>query len=386
MSLASLQADLLGTRLQLYLGMTVAAPAPAPIAEALTSAEIMLSDEGRDAFTLTFTVGRAGVPALDYFIVANPLLKPFNRVVLQVWQGFMPQVLIDGFITKTQLQPSEQPGASTLTVNGEDMRVLMDLHEVSVPYPNMPTETRVEMVLAQYATYLSAPPMIVPTPTTDVPLMTDRIPVQSETDLEFVQRCARDNGYVFYVEPMPVPMVNLAYWGPPPLATGLQSALSVNMGPETNAQIHFDYDAMIPTVVLGAMQDKQTKAVVPVVTVSTLRPPLAPLPSLVAQMPYVRTKMARESGSLEIEQAFARAQALTDQASDPLTAEGELDMERYGDILRPRRLVGVRGAGWMFDGYYYVKQVTHRIKRGEYKQSFTLKRDGFGALTPVIPT
>ena len=39
---------------------------------------------------------------------------------------------------------------------------------------------------------------------------------------------------------------------------------------------------------------------------------------------------------------------------------------------KPRQLVGVRGAGPAFDGLYYVKSVTHNIKRGEYKQSFTL--------------
>ena len=384
MSLASLQADILGTRLTLWLGMTVAAPAPAPIAEALSSVEVMLSDEGRDAFQLTFTVGRAGVPALDYFIVSNPLLKPFNRVLIQVWQGFTPQTLIDGFITKTQLQPSEQPGGSTFTVNGEDMRVLMDLHEVSLSFPNMSVEARMWLVLAQYATYLAAPPEIIPAPTTDIPLMTDRIPVQNETDLAYVERCARDNAYVFYIEPTPVPMVNLAYWGPPPMATALQSALSINMGPQTNASVRFDYDAMTPTLVFGAMQDKKTKAVIPVATVTSLRPPLAPLPGLVAQLPYVRTQLAPESGNLSVEQAFARAQAATDAGSQPLTAQGELDMDRYGDVLRPRRLVGVRGAGWMFDGFYYVKQVTHRIKRGEYKQSFTLKRDGFGAISPVV--
>ena len=149
MSLASLQTNLLGTRLTLWLGMTVAAPAPALIVEALTEVEVSLSDEGRDGFRLTFSVGRSGVLALDYFIVANPLLKPFNRVILQIWQGVIPQVLIDGFITKSQLNPSEEPGASTLTITGEDVRVLMDLHEVSLPYPNMAVEAQVEFILAK---------------------------------------------------------------------------------------------------------------------------------------------------------------------------------------------------------------------------------------------
>jgi hypothetical protein len=325
------------------------------------------------------------VPALDSLIVANPLLKPFNRVIIQIWQGVIPQVLIDGFITKSQLNPSDEPGASTLTVTGEDMRVLMDLHEVTLPYPNMPAKVRVISILTRYMVYLAAPPLIPPTPIPDnPPLFVDSMPVQGDTDLGYVELLAEDRDFVFFVEPSPVPMVNLAYWGPKPLIGGMQSALSINMGPETNATIRFDYDAMEPMTVLGAIQDKQTKAIIPVVTITGLRPPLAPLPPLLLQGGNVRTVMMRDAGSLDPIQAYTRAQALTDSSSDAVTAYGELDMTRYGGILRPRRLVGVRGAGWLFDGFYYVQQVTHRIKKGEYTQSFTLKRGGLGALTPVV--
>jgi hypothetical protein len=48
-------------------------------------------------------------------------------------------------------------------------------------------------------------------------------------------------------------------------------------------------------------------------------------------------------------------------------------------------LVGVRGAGIAYDGLYYVNSVTHDIKRGEYKQSFQLSRDGLISLTPRVP-
>ena len=47
---------------------------------------------------------------------------------------------------------------------------------------------------------------------------------------------------------------------------------------------------------------------------------------------------------------------------------------------------GVRGAGLAYDGLYYVNSVTHNIKRGEYKQSFQLSRDGLISNTPrVVP-
>jgi hypothetical protein len=48
-------------------------------------------------------------------------------------------------------------------------------------------------------------------------------------------------------------------------------------------------------------------------------------------------------------------------------------------------LVGVRGAGLAYDGLYYVDSVTHKLKRGEFKQSFQLSRDGLMSLTPKVP-
>jgi hypothetical protein len=59
---------------------------------------------------------------------------------------------------------------------------------------------------------------------------------------------------------------------------------------------------------------------------------------------------------------------------------------RYGRPLKARQLVGVRGAGAAFDGLYYVASVTHSIKRGEYKESFQLARNGLVSTIPrVVP-
>ena len=34
--------------------------------------------------------------------------------------------------------------------------------------------------------------------------------------------------------------------------------------------------------------------------------------------------------------------------------------------------------------WYDVKSVTHNIRKGEYKQRFTLSREGTGTLTPLV--
>ena len=60
-------------------------------------------------------------------------------------------------------------------------------------------------------------------------------------------------------------------------------------------------------------------------------------------------------------------------------------MTRYGQSLKPRRLVGLRGVGTAFDGLYYVKSVTHTIKRGEYKQNFSLVRNGLISTMGSVP-
>ena len=63
--------------------------------------------------------------------------------------------------------------------------------------------------------------------------------------------------------------------------------------------------------------------------------------------------------------------------------KGELDVLRYGSVLKPRKLVGVRGAVRP-RRTYYVKSVTHKVKAGEYKQSFELSRNGLISTLPRV--
>src|SRR3954471_5961087 len=113
---------LLGSQLTLLIGPTVPLPAPVTLTEALKSIEVTHQDEGRSGFQLTFEAGRAG-PAdiVDYPLLLGPLLRPWNRVVLVLTLTGIPEVLMDGVITHQQHTPSNDPGASTISVTGEDL-------------------------------------------------------------------------------------------------------------------------------------------------------------------------------------------------------------------------------------------------------------------------
>ena len=84
--------------------------------------------------------------------------------------------------------------------------------------------------------------------------------------------------------------------------------------------------------------------------------------------------------------ATARAQAEVDRAADAVTAHGSVDGARYGDVLRPRGLVSVRGAGTRHDGTWYVQRVEHSLARGHYRQDVVLTRDGYGSTVPQVPS
>lgn len=365
----------LGIRLLLFMGPTIPLPASPEVMDAFVSAEVTSDAERGDGFQLTFTLAKGST--LEYTLVQSGAVAPFNRVVLAVALGVVPEVLIDGIITHHQLAPSNEPGQSTLTVTGKDVSIMLDLDEKNESYPNQPDFVIVTRLLANYAQYGLVPQ---PAPTTDIPIEIERIPRQQETDLRFIQRLAMRNGYVFYVEPVTLG-VNTAYWGPENRLSVPQSALTVDMGAATNVkQLRFSNDAIAPVETEGSFVEPITKIRIPIPSLPPLRvPPLAAAP-----MPARRTRLLRETANRNVAQAANAAVSTATRAPDPVTGTGEVDNTRYGQVLRARRLVGVRGAGLSYDGLYYVRRVTHRIQRGSYTQSFTISREGTGPLVPVV--
>jgi hypothetical protein len=120
---------------------------------------------------------------------------------------------------------------------------------------------------------------------------------------------------------------------------------------------------------------------IPIPPITPLRPPLAAKPAL-----PLRIQQLKDTAKLTPFRAAARALGVAAESADAIVGSGRLDVLRYGAILKARGLVGVRGAGVAYDGLYYVKSVTHNIKQGEYKQSFSLVRDGTISLTSRVPS
>lgn len=371
-----------GIHLTLLIGPAVPVPAPQVVVDALTAVEVT-SSKDTSGFQLTFALSKQS-PLLTTLLPAGYFDPITTRVIVVATVAGLPQVLMDGVVTRQELSPSSEPGQSTLTITGEDLSALMDLIDLTgVPFPAMPEVARVYLMLAKYAAFGVVPIAIPPIPP-DIPIPTHENPIQRGTDRSYIRYLASQAGYVFYVEPGPLPGQSIAYFGPDVRLPVPQPALSINMDAATNVEsLSFSYDGLQKKLVLYNILDPITGKVVipiPVPNVSILRPPLTAKPAL----PF-RFEQVEGAAKNNPAKAAQEILGILFNASDAITASGSLDVLRYGRVLRSRMLVGVRGAGLSYDGLYYVNSVTHSIKRGEYRQNFQLSRDGTISLTPKVP-
>jgi len=371
-----------GFYLTLMIGPAVPVPVPKEVLDALTSVQVITSTDRSSGFELVFTLSNNS-PLQTLFLLSGGSPIPLVRVVIVVTVNGTPEVLMDGVMTNHQVSPGTTSGKSRLTVRGVDLTAVMDYIPFDgVPYPAMPPEARVLIMLAKYAV-LGVVPMVIPSIMLDVPIPIDRIPRQQGTDLQYIMKLADDVGYVFYLNPGPVPGMSVAYWGPEIKVGQPQPALNINMDAYTNVEsMDFSFDTEHKKLPVLFIQEPNTKAPIPIPVpdITPLNPPLGLIPPIPKGIEPIR-----ESAKLSPIQAVLIGLAKAAKTADAVTGTGMLDVTRYGRVLKARQLVGVRGAGMAFDGLYYVKSVTHNIKRGEYKQSFTLARNGLISTLPVVP-
>jgi hypothetical protein len=369
------------------MGPVIPVTVPRVVLDSLASAEVKIEDVGSSGFQLVFSIDKQSPLQILFLLTGGtPLL--FMRCILVATVNGVANVLMDGVITNNQIAPGDKGSNSTLTITGQDLTALMNQSNWSgFPFPACPREARVALLLAKYA-FFGVIPLIIPSVLIDVPLPIDTIPGQQGTDLAYIRAMAAEVGYVFYIVPGPAPGASTAYWGPQIKVGPVQSALSTDMDAYTNVEsMRFTFDQeqnKIPLVYIYN-QDTGVSIPIPIPPITPLNPPLGAIPALPTNLIPPDLKPFRSDiAKLPIPQAIMLGMAEAARNADAVSCEGSLDVTRYGGVLNARQLVGVRGAGPAFDGLYYVKSVTHKIKRGEYKQDFTLTRNGLVSTVPTV--
>jgi phage protein D len=292
------------------------------------------------------------------------------RIEVNVGSG-KTEPLIEAYVIETNADFANQPGQSVLNVVAMEPTVRMNLKEKVRAWPNMADSDIAEQIFDDYKFTAVVDPT---QPSRDE---LDHTEMQRGTDIQFLQALAQRNGYECYVELNPESGKVAGHFHKPKLQQPPQGVLSVNMGEATNVNsFHARYDMLKPTTVLAANVDVHSKE-----QQSGDSDSLGDKALGSASTVYTddsRQVLLSGTGLAQTGELQTAAQAEVDRSSWAITAEGDVNTVAYGDVVRAKRPIMVRGAGLQFSGTYYVESVLHTFSGNGYTQHFTLRRNAAG--------
>jgi hypothetical protein len=377
-------------------------PMPPPLVSALQKIEVETSTEMASVFRLRFGISQTMFGDWDLLMPQYEELffRPMTPVQIRVKVGIeIPKAIINGYITNQTVFYDDEGGASAMEISGMDATLLMNLQEKVIPWPLPDDGAIAAAVFAQHA--------IIPIVSPSLPFNLDPtdMTVQRGTDIRFLRRLAQRNGFECYVQPQPQTGLDMGYFGPPTNIPGLQQAvLNVKMGSQTNvSEFKIRYDMARPTMAVSAGIDVMTRA--PSLAVS-IAPSVTPPPTgglypwgapmglqnatlrAVAGTHPPPIVLPAQTGQMAFPGLAIVNQAIANRSSWAVVAEGLAGADV--GVLSVGGPVNIRGAGFAFNGAYYVTRVTHTFDCGAYSQRFEARRNAIdmtGAeiyLTPPV--
>jgi len=200
--------------------------------------------------------------------------------------------------------------------------------------------------------------------------------IQRDTDLSFLRRLARRNGYQLWVTCEP-PGIETAHFRAPILNEGVQRELGINVPAPCLDSLDFNWDMERPTAVTSAQLDLNTLGDIDGAVDAS---PQAPLGGRrLASLAPARQTMhfnapVDDAGALQ-----ARGQAVLSEADWFLRGTCQTTLEKTGALIRAYMLVNIVGAGSRYSGIYLVAAVSHSIDATGHRMSIELVRNSWGS-------
>lgn len=343
------------------------APAAGPLIESVREVEADCSLEVASALRLKIDLDQTVIG--DWGLLQYDVFRPLVPIDLRIQAGGpVPQAVVNGFASAQRVTYSEQPGQTFLEVTALDITTVMNMHEKVMPWPNMPDAAIAAAIFGQYAVV----PRTQPTPPTLIE--PEGTTTQRGTDIRFLRRLARRNGFDCYVQPEPLTGLDQGFFEPRrPTPGPPQAVLNVGPGEASNVRsFGVRYEMLKPTTAVAATLDPATKAPQPALAPAALQMPMGIEPTGLRVAPPAIVRPA-DTGAARTSELQPNVQGIVDRSSWAVVAEGEVGSDV--GVLRPGGIVNVRGAGRVFNGSYYLTRVRHSISRERYVQRFEAQRN-----------
>ena len=323
-------------------------------------------------------IGQPTYLRLDYSLdIADgdlPLLKesklgPGSNISVLVPTADETHCLVKGPVYGQEIHFEHGGAKSTLSVLAADSLIKLDREDKVVEWKDLTDSSAVQSILGS-----DFVPDIATTAAGHQELKHTLI--QRETDLAFIRRLARRNGFLFWLT-CDAEGTETAHFKRPPLEGDAVCDLIINLSdPKPNVTVlDISWDVERPTKAEAAELDLNSKSDI---TGDVERSPLTALGGSgladIVSNPYVTHLYAPvdDSGDLQ-----ARSEGALIDASFFVRATGTTSLTTLRKVLRAHTLVNLRGAGSRHSGLWFCSAVRHIIDVSEHRMEFELIRNGW---------
>jgi phage protein D len=278
--------------------------------------------------------------------------------------------LVKGPVRGQQMRLQHGGAGSWVEVLGSDTSIAMDRETRTSVWADVTDSDAVSSILGNYD-YTSD------VQSTDAGHYEDKHTlVQRSSDLRFVRRLARRNGYLFWVT-CDGSGTETAHFKRPSLDGLATAQLVINLDSPNVQTLGIAWDVERPTSVVGTQLDLSSKDNLDGAVAQTPQTILGTsgLQAITGDTRSVHLwAPVDDAGDLQ-----ARGQGVLIESDWFVRATCQTSLHALGDLVRAHTVVELLGAGSRYSGKYFVAAVRHTIDAAMHKMDVTLIRNGWGA-------
>jgi phage protein D len=304
----------------------------------------------------------------DISLLGDSRLGPGSMISILVPNGTQVECLVKGPIYAQEIILKNGGDASSVLVKGADSTLAMDREFKSVAY-EATDSTAVTTVLGNY-TYIPDVGN-----TAAMHMQTKHNLIQRSSDLQFVRKLARRNGFKFWVTADQFG-IETAHFQRPSLDGEPSAELIINRQDFNTNELQISWDAHRPSNVQGIQLDLANKTEIVGAVGASPETLLGGQAQQAFAPDLVTIDLAPpvdDAGDLT-----ARLEAAMIDASYFVHASCETSLQQLNKLVRAHTVVQVTGAGTLHSGKYLVATVTHHLDESAHKMKVQLLRNAIG--------
>lgn len=305
----------------------------------------------------------------DLPLLTDGRLDAGSSLAIQTMIGDNTHCLVNGPVHGQQIHLEHGGDGSWLEVQGSDSSIAMDRETRTVVWADVTDSDAVTNILKKYGYKLDVQ-------TTKASHSKKKhILAQRDSDLRFVRRLARRNGFLFWTT-CDDKGVETAHFKRAPLDGQTAADLIINLARPHLENLDINWDVERPTSVEGLQVDLNTKKDINAGVAKTPQTILGDrgLQAITGDTRSVHLAApADDAGDLQ-----ARGEAALIEADWFIEAKCQTSLATLGKLIRSHSIVELLGAGSRHSGKYFVAGVRHTIDATDHRMELELIRNGWG--------